>query len=247
MKKIVCLILLVSFGAFAQNSFEKANQLYQKGQYEAAIANYELILNNKQQSADLYFNLGNCYYKLNQVAPAIYNYEKALLLNPEDPAILTNLKFAQKRAIDEVKVLPKVGFKKLIHDLTGSFHFDTWAAITVGFSFLILLLFLGYYTNRSSRYKRIFFVAMAVALMLLILSFIAALFEKNTFDNEKPAIVFAKSCNLKSEPKIGSSTTVELHEGTKVFVIETLGFWRKVQLTDDTEGWINQNDIKELK
>ena len=93
MKNILFLFLLSTQIFFAQ-SFEKGNKSYQKGNYKEAIVHYERILKGKKQSAELFFNLGNCYYKLNKVAPAIYNFEKALLLNPNDKDIQNNLKFA---------------------------------------------------------------------------------------------------------------------------------------------------------
>src|SRR5690349_20723587 len=112
MKNIVYRILLVSQVFFAQSEFAKGNDLYKNGKYEQAIDAYTSELTAKKQSAELYFNIGNCYYKLNKVAPAIYKYEKALVLNPNDADIATNLRFAQKRTVDEIKVVPKVGFAK---------------------------------------------------------------------------------------------------------------------------------------
>ena len=108
-------------------------------------------------SADLYFNIGNCYYKLGKVAPSIYNYEKALLLNPDDEAIQTNLSFAQKMAIDDIKILPEVGFKKMVKEFTSKLHYDTWAWIAVCIAFLSLLSFLGYYFGNTVFLKRTFF------------------------------------------------------------------------------------------
>ena len=247
MKNILYLFLLTTQFFFAQSSFEKGNDLYQKGKYEQAITEYESILSTKQHSAELYFNLGNCYYKLNKVAPAIYNYEKALVLNPDDAEITNNLKFAQKLQIDEIKVIPQVGFSKMVHDFTSIFHYNTWAWISVGLATLFLLCFLGYYFSRFTLTKRIFFFGMFALLLLLLISFSSAISEKNHYQNEKPAIVFAEMVLVKSEPQRASNTVFTLHEGTKVFVLETLDSWKKIQLTDGTEGWIEKTAIKEVK
>lgn len=247
MKKIIFIFLLITQAFFAQSGFETGNTLYQKGKYEQAAKAYESVLGIKKHSAELYFNLGNCYYKLNKVAPAIYNYEKALLLNPEDKEILNNLKFAQKLNIDEVKEVQKVGFSKIIRDFTSEFHYNTWAWISVAFSTLFLLFFIGYYFSQLTLSKRIFFFGMFVLLFLLIISVSAAISEKSIFDNEKPAIVFAEITDVKSEPQKLSSTVFTVHEGTKVFVQETLSNWKKIQLTDGTEGWIDKNSIREVK
>jgi tetratricopeptide (TPR) repeat protein len=247
MKNIFYILLLTTQIFFAQSGFEKGNDLYQKGKYDLAAKAYESVLAENQESAELYFNLGNCYYKLQQTAPAIYNYEKALVLDPTNSAVLNNIKFAQKQTIDEIKVVPKVGFAKLLRDFTGIYPFDTWAWITIAFAMLFLSFFLGYYLSQTVAVKRIFFVGMFVILLFVVMSISAAFFEKSHFDNEKPAIVFAASAEVKSEPQKASAATFVLHEGTKVFVEETLENWKKIQLTDGTEGWIDSNAIKEVK
>ncbi|HEY0092423.1 MAG TPA: tetratricopeptide repeat protein, partial [Flavobacterium sp.] len=81
MKHALFILLLICQFAVGQSAFEKGNELYRKEQYESAVAAYESVLKTNKHSAELYFNLGNAYYKLNRVAPAIYNFEKALLLN----------------------------------------------------------------------------------------------------------------------------------------------------------------------
>lgn len=248
MKNYIFLILVfVTQSFFAQTNFDKGNALYQKGKYQEAVTAYQAVLQNNQQSAELYYNLANCYYKLNQVAPAIYNYEKALVLNPDDADITNNLKFAQKKTVDEIKVVPTVGFAKLLRDFTGIYHFNTWAWIAVGFAFAFLLSFLGYYFSVLTLVKRAYFYGMFVFILCVLVSVTAGLFEKSHYDNEKPAVVFAEITELYSEPQKASKSLLELHEGTKVYVIETVPNYKKVQLTDGTEGWLVSNAIKEVK
>jgi tetratricopeptide (TPR) repeat protein len=247
MKKLVFICLLITQSFFAQNGFEIGNSLYQKGNYEGAITAYENVLQTQKQSAELYFNLGNCYYKLNKVAPAIYNYEKALVLNPGDAEIQNNLRFAHKMTIDEIKDVPKVGFAKMLRDFTGNFSYDGWAWISVAFAGLFLLFFLGYYFSGTTLLKRMFFVGMFVVVFLILIGVMAAVSEKNYYETERPAIVFAEMASVKSEPKAGGSDVFVLHEGTKVYVEETLDDWKKIQLTDGTQGWIESSAIKEVK
>ena len=247
MKNILYILLLTSQIFFAQNGFETGNDLYQKGKYPEALNAYESVVSNHKHSAELYYNLANCYYKLNEVAPAIYNYEKALVLKPNNKDVQNNLRFAQKRTIDEIKVIPKVGFGKLLRDFTGIYHYNTWGWISIGFSVLFLLSFVGYYFSQMTVSKRIFFFGMFLMVLMLMISVAAAVFEKSHFENEKPAIVFAEMTDVRSEPQKMATTVVVVHEGTKVFVEETLEGWKKVQLTDGTEGWIEKNAIKEIK
>ncbi|WP_316635845.1 tetratricopeptide repeat protein [uncultured Flavobacterium sp.] len=248
MKHIVYLFLLITQVFFAQSSFEKGNALYQKGQYQQAVDVYESIIKeDKQQSAELYFNLANSYYKLNKVAPSIYNYEKALVLKPHDHETLNNLKFAKKLTIDEIKEVPKVGFAKLIQNFTGIFDYNIWAKIAVGIAFAFLLTFIGYYFSQISLTKRFYFIGMFILLVALLLSVFAGMSEKSHFDNDRPAIVFSELSEVRSEPQKAGAAILLLHEGAKVYVKETIGQWKKIELTDGTEGWIDGRTIKEVK
>lgn len=247
MKKIVYIFVLFSQVFWAQTAFEKGNKLYQEGKYNEAIAAYESILKSGQESADVYFNLGNCFYKQNKVASAIFNFEKALLLRPSDSEFQNNLAYAQKMTIDEIIEVPKVGFGKIIRDVTASFHYDTWAWISVVLAMLFLACFLGYYFSNTTLLKRTFFSSMLFVLLFVIISIAAGFAEKSHSENEKQAIVFAEVVKVKSEPKSASQDVFVLHAGTKVNVLESLNNYKKIQLLDLKEGWIEKSAIKELK
>ena len=247
MKKIVYIFLFLTQWIWAQEPFEKANALYQQGKYPEAATVYEGILQSGQESAEVYFNLGNCYYKLKKVAPAVYNYEKALLLAPGDADIQNNLLFAQKMTVDEIIETPKVGFAKIIQDLTSAFHYDTWAWIAVVMALLVLMFFAGYYFSNETHLKRIFFSGLILSFFMVIVSIFAGFLEKNRMDKHRPAIVFSLTVTVKSEPNTSSQNAFTLHAGTKVYVLENIGNYRKIQLLDQKEGWISKNAIKELK
>lgn len=247
MKNLFYIFLLISQTFWAQTAFEQGNQYYQKENYQAAISSFESIINSGKESSEVYFNLANAHYKLHQVAPAIYNYEKALLLNPNDSEIKTNLDFARKMTIDDIKVIPKVGFQKLLSDFTSKYYYDTWAWISVAFAFLFLAFFAGYYFSRKTLLKRIFFFGMFVWLAGIGLTAASGFYERSRMDSEKPAIIFAETTPLKNEPKIGSQDATVLHEGTKVYILESIANWKKVELTDETTGWIEDGAMKEIK
>ena len=246
MNKYFYILILIFQISFAQTAFEKGNQLYQKENYTEAIHNYESVLASGKHSADLYFNLGNCYYKLHKVAPAVYNYEKALQLNPNDDEIKTNLDFARKMTIDDIKVVPKVGFSKLMEDFTSSYYYDTWAWIAVVLAFVFLTFFAGYYLSGTAFKKRIFFSGMFFIFLGIAISVSSGIYEKNRIATEKLAIIFAETASVKGEPKATSPETILLHEGTKVYVLESIANWKKIQLIDETTGWISEDAIKEL-
>lgn len=247
---ILFLLFLFSFANASESTnatFKKANDLYNKEDYQNALQTFESIEKQGNISADLYFNIANCYYKLGKVAPSIYNYEKALLLNPDDEAIQTNLSFAQKMAIDDIKILPEVGFKKMLKEFTSTFHYDTWAWIAIWIAFLSLLSFLGYYFGNTVFLKRTFFSLFLLLLIGIGVTVFSAFLQKKFDTNYNPAIVFAEATTLKSEPKNSSEDVATLHEGTKVFVLEELGNWKRIELTDKTKAWIDKEAIKEVK
>ena len=253
MKQLIyLLILFISSSLFATDettSFATAIQLYQQGKYQEALTKFEAIAqqNSGQISAELYFNIANCYYQTHQVAPAIFNYEKALLVNPDFENAKTNLEFAKKLRLDDIKEIPKVGVGKLLFDFTKMFHYNTWAWMAVGTSILFLLFFAIYYFSEKVIVKRLFFISMSVEILLIVLFIFFGFFQKSQMEKEQPAIVFTEEVELMKEPNISKKSKQTLHEGTKVFVLSTKGDWRKVQLTDDTVGWITADAIKMVK
>ncbi len=247
MKKFIYLLLLLSQPFWGQSGFQKGNQLYQKGNYEKAIVAYESILKSGQESSDLYYNLGNSYYKLNKAAPAIFNFEKALLLNPNDSKIINNLAFAHKMTVDEVVAIPKVGFSKIVEDFTMLFHYDTWAWLAIIAAFVFLISFLGYYLMDKVLLKRLFFSSMIFLVLFIIVAFFAGFNQKEKLELERPAIVFDDATTVKSEPKSNAQDAFVLHAGTKVYVLETFEDFKKIQLLDLKQGWIQSKSIKEIK
>ena len=247
MKKLICLFILLSSNLWASTPLEQANKLYFNEKYDEAIQVYESILANKQHSVAVYFNLANAHYKLNHIAPSIYYYEKALILNPLDKDAQNNLAFAQAMTIDEIKPIPQVGFVKLVQQITGYFHYNTWAWITVSLSIFTLLLFVGYYLFQHTTTKRILFIVMILSVLLLSVSVMASLFEKEQFEKEQPAILFSESTELREEPKTESESVLTLHEGTKVYILEKHDSWSRVALLNGSEGWVASNSIKAIK
>ncbi|XLS29045.1 tetratricopeptide repeat protein [Flavobacteriaceae bacterium M23B6Z8] len=249
MKKLFYLLLLIPVLLFAQNDqlFEKATALYNEGKFEEAINAYETILASKQHSAALYYNLGNAHYKLNHIAPSIYYYEKALLLNPGDKDVLNNISFARNMAIDVIEPLPPTGFSKFIERSIGRLSYKNWAILSIIGVFLFTGLFLTYYFLYQQKFKRIAFVSSLLFLGLSIFSVNMAFHEYNTIQNNRPAIVFSEETNVNAEPNNRSDIVFTLHEGTKVQVLESYNEWKKIKLADGKIGWLPSSEIKEIK
>jgi len=250
MKKIFYIISFLScFCNFAQNDelFDKANAQYNAGKYAEAIDNYSAIIKTKKHSADLYYNLANAHYKLNNIAPSIYYYEKALLLNPNDTDIKNNMAFAKNMTIDAIDNVPDVGFSKLLNATTNKMTFDGWARTSVVLVFLFVVLFLVYYFAYSTLNKRLAFIGSISALILVFITLAFAFHRYNFYKKDNPAIVFVQESKVKSSPNSKSEESFRLHEGTKVQVLETYNDWKKIKLSDGKVGWVIAVDIKLLK
>ncbi len=240
--------LLFSLSVFAQNEmiFEQANTLYNEGKYAEAIDTYTTILETKNHSADLYFNLANAHYKLNNIAPSIYFYEKALQLAPDDADIINNMAFAKNMTIDAIDVIPEGGISKVIKNVTNTMSFDNWAKASIGFALCFIILFLIYYFSYSSLKKRLAFIGSFMALFIMCSSLAFAFHKFNLVKKDKPAIVFSQESKVKSEPNSRSEESFRLHEGTKVQILDTVNNWKKIKLSDGKTGWISNEDIKAL-
>ncbi|WP_242203106.1 tetratricopeptide repeat protein [Aestuariivivens insulae] len=249
MKRFLFIVsVLWSFGLMAQNSvlFDKANTFYNDGKYAEAIDAYNQILDTGKHSAELYFNLGNAHYKLNNIAPSIYFYEKALQLSPNDEDIKNNLSFARNMTIDDIDIIPETGMAKIINSLTHYLSFDGWAKTVVVFVFCFVILFLTYYFAYSTLRKRIAFLASMASLFLFCITLALAFHKYNLDQKDRPAIVFASESKVKSEPNTRSEELFRLHEGTKVQIMDTISDWKKIKLSDGKTGWVTNEDIKAL-
>lgn len=249
--RLVILLLCCCFSVVVngQNSavFERANTLYNEAKYAEAIDLYESILETNEHSAALYFNLGNAHYKLNNIAPSIYYYEKALILSPKDSEIQNNLAFAKNMTIDAIDKVPEVGFSRLFKNIINTASADTWAMIAVLGVIVFVLLFLLYHFARATTRKRVAFIISVAGLLLALFSLTMA-FQKDHLDNkDNPAIVFAQESRVKVDPNRTSEELFRLHEGTKIQILETYDDWYKIQLTDKSTGWIPSADVRALK
>ncbi|WOD45131.1 tetratricopeptide repeat protein [Hwangdonia lutea] len=245
---IYILAFLFSTFAFTQNNllFEQANTLYNQGKYAEAIDKYTVILETGNHSSELYFNLANAHYKLNNIAPSIYFYEKALLLSPHDEEIKNNMAFAKNMTIDAIDVVPETGISKFIKSTTNMMAYDAWAKTSVAFVLCFVILFLIYYFAYSTINKRLAFIGSLTSLFLMCVALAFAFHKFNMDKKNKPAIVFAQESKVKSEPNSRSEESFRLHEGTKVQVLDTVNQWKKIKLADGKTGWISSNDIKLL-
>lgn len=244
MKTIFLFLLLCTSSVWSQSVFERANSHYQEGNYQQAIKDYHSILKDQKHSSELYYNLANAYLKTNTLGEAIYYYEKALQLNPKNEDARNNLRIAELRRVDEFKTLEKVGFKQLIYKFSSILTTTQWALLCTACSFLILALFIGYYYSSKTTSKRNFFIGLFIAPFLSLVAFSAATYQQSAINNEKVAIIMPSKVTVKLEPKENANDAFPLHEGTKVYIIETVGNWHLISLSDGSKGWIEKSQIR---
>jgi tetratricopeptide (TPR) repeat protein len=250
MKLVLYIVtIFIATNAIAQNEglFEQGNTLYNEGKFNEAIFKYEAILDTEKHSAELYYNLGNAHYKLNNIAPSIYYFEKALLLKPNDKEILQNISFARNMTVDDIDIVPDVGLSKLFKNLTNMLSFDMWAYISVASLILFVLMYLFYYFSYQTVKKRFAFIGSGSFLLLTCITLFFAFNKYNIYKNYNPAIVFSQEALVKAEPNLRSEEVFRLHEGTKVQILDTVKNWKKIKLTDGKTGWISSDDMKALK
>ncbi len=245
---LLAIALLFVSSNFAQNGplFEQGKELYKAEKYQEAVNSWMKILENKHHSADLYFNLGNAHYKLNNIGPSIYYYEKALALAPNDSDIKNNLAFAQNATVDDIEPLPQTIFNKWYSNLAEILTFEGWAKAVVVFSVVFAVLFLLYYFSFSEERKRLFFVTSMLSILLFGIALSMAFSTYKDTINNQPAIIFSESIEVKEAPSLGSETSFTLHEGTKVQIKEKDADWALIEIANGKDGWIPLSDLKEL-
>ena len=227
--------------------FENANSAYNAGQFEKAVMLYEEILESGQHSAELYYNLANSYYRLNQVGESIFYFEKAKQLKPTDEDIIVNSAFAQNMAIDAVEILPKSQITRLKEKTIDLFSQDGWGYFIVLLTWLLALFWGLYLWNKVPIFKRTFFVSIVVLALILIGSLSIAIIKSSNTADTTYGILFNKKIEVWAEPNSRAEVLFLLHEGTKVQMLDKLQEWQKISISNGSEGWVKDGKLRSLK
>lgn len=251
MKKIVILILLIAplfLVAQEQNAqlWEKANAYYTTEEYEQALNIYQQIVDSGEESAKLYFNLGNAYYKTGDVNNAILNFERAKLLAPHDADIQFNLNIANQFVVTKIEVLPQPFFLRWRTSVTNKYPTDTWSGISIG-AFLLFLVLLGFFIfSKRSTVKRLAFWLGIFAVVLSGFTFSFARQQKLAIKNRNQAIVFCPRVTVKSSPSETGTDLFLIYEGLKIEITDSLNTWKEIKLADGNEGWLPDSCIVKI-
>jgi len=223
--------------------YNEASVLYKANQFTEAAAVYEKITAQGYRSAEVYYNLGNCYYKMHNTGKAILNYERALKLAPDDEDIAHNLKLAQLTTIDRVQPVPQLAIVTKWNNLLHSFSSKGWAVFALVLVWLSLILFAIYLF--VSRKGVVLFFTITVFLLSLV-SVGLGVKQAHTEDDSGTAILMVANVNVKSAPDESATDIFTIHEGIKLYLCDRVGNWNKIRLADGKVGWVEKNLFEKI-
>ena len=221
------------------NIFNKANQFYQAKQYHQAINLYEEILSTGYVAPEVYYNLGNAYYRTGNLPKAILYYEKAYLLKPTDKDIKSNLAY-----IKNLLKLPKNDwsfYDKIVLLLDA----DTWAYVSLAtFVLFLFFVFLVMFSNKLG-IRRLSFYSAIVLIIISLSTFIFSLSAKSILQDSKHAVIM-QPVTAKSEPSEQGNEIYVINPGTIVRILKYQKDWVEIELHDGSIGWVKKNKLEKI-
>ena len=247
-KTLIILIALLPVSLFAQGAKQlaaEADSLYRTGEYQRAAETYEAVIATDSVNADLYYNLGNSYYRLNQMGLAILNYERALRLSPSMADAEENLALANSHTADRITKLPRLFIVRWIDSLVQQLP-STWRVVSLILFTLLCAAVVIFVLSSSLGWRKGSFTAIIISAVLLIGSLLLLFASSHRFNTRADAIIMQPSVSVKSSPEQQSVDKLILHEGTKVTITESLSGWEKITLADGTTGWCEISMIERI-
>ena len=222
----------------------EGDSAYMKNDFASAIQVYEALL-TKGEAADLYYNLGNSYYKSGDIAKAILNYERALLLQPGNGDIRANLEVARAKTVDKVEPIPEIFFVSWTKSLINSMSVDAWAVWGVVCFILLIASLYFFIFSKQVVLKKASFICGIVFLIAVILANVFASEQKDSLQNRDSAIVMSPSVTVRSTPSESGTSLFILHEGHKVTIKDaSMKGWKEIRIEDGKVGWVPSSSIE---
>jgi tetratricopeptide (TPR) repeat protein len=226
--------------------WEKANAFYTTENYEQAISLYEQILSSGQESAKLYFNLGNAYFKAANYNKAILNFERAKLLSPNDENIDFNIRMANQFVVTSIEPLPLPFFMRWRTSVINMYSSDTWSYISIS-AFVLFLILIGLFIfSRIVSIRRISFLLGIFMVVFSGFTYSFASKQKKKIEQRSGAIVFCPRVTVKSAPIATSTDLFLIYEGLKVEITDSIGTWKEIKLADGNEGWLPDSCVVKI-
>jgi tetratricopeptide (TPR) repeat protein len=244
-KILVLTLLIMSSVLKAQDKaqVEAAAKAYDAKKYKEAIENYEKIIEEGYKSFELFYNLGNAYYRDKQLGKAIYNYELARKINPNDEDLRINLGIASSKTIDKIDSKENFFIGAVKSNVLSSFSTSGWAWLNISCLVVFCICVFLFITSTSLLIKRVTFLFGILFLISTATSYFLGYSALQSKNNNKFAIVIVTESKIMNEPTSSASLKFSLHEGTKIRVIDTNGDWVLIKLDNGNEGWTRVSDI----
>jgi tetratricopeptide (TPR) repeat protein len=253
MKNLVIMICLLSLAVNvsaqptnAESLIESGNQAYSSADYNTAVSQYESVLRSGFESSVLYFNLGNAYFKLNNIPASILYYEKAAKLDPTDENIQFNLALANSRIIDKMEPLPEFFLRTWYKSGMHLFSSDQWAHIGLVCFILALGGLALFIVSGLVFLRKIAFWSVILLLGMMTISLIFSWGEYRDYSKHDSAIIFTPTVTVKSSPTDTSVDLFVIHEGTKVFITDLVEGWSEVRLANGNVGWVKTETFRAI-
>lgn len=241
-----------SLQAIQQSSFESNLEIskaagdtaYVREDYATAASIYEELL-QKGVSAELYYNLGNSYYKTDNIAKAVLNYERAVLLSPNNRDYKANLAIASSKIVDKDESSPELFFitwgKTIVNWMTS----DQWAVLAVSTFILCLVSLMIFFLSKKTALKKIGFVIAMLTLITAPIFNYCSLYQKKKITNQDTAIVMEPSVTVRSTPSESGTSLFVIHEGKKVKITDnSMSSWKEIELENGEVGWLPTEAIE---
>jgi tetratricopeptide (TPR) repeat protein len=240
---LILAISALSLATFAAD-WDSANQLYAEGNYADAAEQYRAILEETPR-AEVYYNLGNAEFKQGEIARAILAYERALRLKPNYPDCKHNLQFAQAKIIDNIEDNHRFFLAQWAEAFRNLLSEATWFQLSVVLFFCFLICAFLFAFGRSIALRKTGFHLAWITLLcsVVMLCCAASLHHRDTAREE--AIIVQGIVNAKSSPDKSGTDLFILHEGTKVWVGETVNGWCNIHVGDNI-GWITNSALERI-
>ena len=230
----------------AAQAITKANadSAYARQQYQQAIKDYEELLEGGV-SAELYYNLGNAYYRTDNITQAVLNYERALLLSPGDGDIRFNLQMARSKTIDKITPESEMFFVTWYHALVNIMSVDGWARTSIATFALAIVLALAYLFSARIWVRKVGFFGGLAFIAIFLLANLFAYQQRRELADRTGAIIISSAVPVKSTPSKSGTDLFILHEGTKVEITDcTMRDWKEIRVADGKAGWIETSKIE---
>ncbi len=243
MKKIILFLnIFLCLNLQANDSlFIIANQDYANQSYSLAIDKYQSIISSGIESSELYYNLGNSYYRLNEIHQAIYFYEKSLKINPNFTEAIENLKLCNLLLIDKIEKMPEIFYKIYYKNLKNLLPIKWWkiTSLILVWTFLFIYLIKTILKRKLKLFQNI----------VLVLSFLCFLIYQDISNDSlenKEAIIYSQVIDIMSAPSEKANKLFTLHLGTKVKINDQIENWVNISLDNGSKGWVALKHLKEI-